>query len=302
MIETMKTKFALWLIPFLLRERRATRERIEAAWENYLNEPILFHRNTFANYRREAEELFGVVIDFDNRTKEYFIKDAEDLLHNAMQKWLFQSVSASEVLSRKKKLRKRISLETTSGGEEFLEPITKAMENNRCINIVYQSFWDEPKPRYIAPYFIKLFKHRWYLIGINMDKQEMRIYGFDRIKSVEISDRKFTMPKDIDVEDCFMDYYGIMLQPKKTETIHLRFTAEQGMYLLTNPLHYTQKLIYQDTDYMEFEVYLKPCYDFVQELLSYGSELEVLAPESLRHEIKKYVEEMYELYNPKSNE
>lgn len=37
---------------------------------------------------------------------------------------------------------------------------------------------------------------------------------------------------------------------------------------------------------MEFELYLKPCYDFVQELLSYGSELEVLAPESLRCEIK----------------
>lgn len=297
----MKTKFALWLIYFLVKEKRATRERIEEAWSDYINEPVRFHRNTFANYRREAEELFGVLVDFDNRTKEYFIRDAEDLLHNAMQKWLLQSVSASEVLSRKRKLRKRISLETTSGGEEFLECITRAMEENRCVNIMYQPFWNEPKPRCVAPYFIKLFKHRWYLIGMNMDKQEMRIYGFDRIKSVEISDRKFIMPEDADAETCFMDYYGIMLQPKKTEIIRLRLTAEQGMYLRTNPLHHTQNIVHEDADYMEFELYLKPCYDFVQELLSYGSELEVLAPESLRCEIKKYVEEMNELYTPKSN-
>ena len=48
---------------------------------------------------------------------------------------------------------------------------------------------------------------------------------------------------------------------------------------------------------MTFELYLKPCYDFVQELLSCGSELEVLSPKSLRDEIKRYAEEMCEIYH-----
>lgn len=101
---------------FPYARRTSDKGKIEAEWENYLNEPVSFHRNTFANYRRKAEELFGVLIGFDHKTKEYFIKDQEDLLHNVPQKWILQTVSASEVLSWKKKLRKRISLETTSGG------------------------------------------------------------------------------------------------------------------------------------------------------------------------------------------
>lgn len=52
---------------------------------------------------------------------------------------------------------------------------------------------------------------------------------------------------------------------------------------------------------MTFELYLKPCYDFVQELLSYGSELEVISPKSLRNELKKYAEKMCEIYKPKEN-
>ena len=52
---------------------------------------------------------------------------------------------------------------------------------------------------------------------------------------------------------------------------------------------------------MTFELYLKPCYDFVKELLSCGSELEVITPQLLRKEIKQYTEEMCEICNPKDN-
>lgn len=295
----MKTKFALWLISFLLKEKRATRKRIENAWSDYLNEPVAFHRNTFTNYKKETEELFGVNIDFDNSTKEYYIQETEELTKSVLQKWLLQTVSASEVLSRKKKLRKRILLETTSGGEEHLEGITEAMEHNKCIDLVYQAFWDEPHTRCVAPYFIKLFKRRWYLIGKRTDTQEIRVYAFDRIKSIKVSDNKFSIPQNLDAETCFMEYYGIILMPLKTEIIRLRLTAEQGMYLLTNPLHHTQHLISQNEHYMEFELYLKPCYDFIQELLSYGSDLEVLAPDTLKKEMKKHTAAMYRLYTPK---
>lgn len=52
---------------------------------------------------------------------------------------------------------------------------------------------------------------------------------------------------------------------------------------------------------MTFELFMKPCYDFVKELLSCGSELEVISPESLKEEVNKYANEMCEIYNPKEN-
>lgn len=47
---------------------------------------------------------------------------------------------------------------------------------------------------------------------------------------------------------------------------------------------------------MTFRLRLKPTLDFVQELLSYGSTLQVLAPESLVQEMRRTVNELCALY------
>lgn len=297
----MKTEFAIWLVSYLIRRGPDTQENIINEWSKYINEDVEIHRNTFGNYRKKAEELFGTEISYSPVTKEYYIEDKELIVHNAMYKWLLQSVSASNVISRRSRLKDRIMLETTSGGEEFIEPIIEAMEKGLCIKMVYQAFWDEPKERTIEPYYIKLFKRRWYLIGKRRDIEEFRIYCFDRIKSVTVSDIKFKFKKEQNAETLFYDYYGIIQFPVEKERVIIKVGCEQGMYIKTLPLHHSQKLIQQDDDYMTFELYLKPCYDFVQELLSCGSELEVISPQSLRKEIKQYTEEMCEIYNPKDN-
>ncbi|RGS58704.1 WYL domain-containing protein [Bacteroides xylanisolvens] len=297
----MKTEFAIWMVSYLLRRGPDTQENIINEWSKHINEDVEIHRNTFANYRRKAEELFGAEILYNPVTKEYYIEDKDLINHNAMYKWLLQSVSASNVISRRSRLKDRIMLETSSGGEEFIEPITEAMEKGLCLELVYQAFWDEPKERIVEPYYIKLFKRRWYLIGKRRDKGEFRTYCFDRIKSVRISDIKFKFKKEQSAETLFYDYYGIIQYPVEKERVVIKVTCEQGMYIKTLPLHHSQKLIHQDDDYMTFELYLKPCYDFVKELLSCGSELEVISPESLREEVNKYAMEMCEIYNVKEN-
>lgn len=298
--ETMKTEFAIWLVSYLIRRGPDTQENIINEWSKHINEDVEIHRNTFGNYRKKAEELFGTEILYNPGTKEYYIEDKDLITHNAMYRWLLQSVSASNVISRRSRLKDRIMLETSSGGEEFIEPITEAMENGVCIELVYEAFWNEPKEKIVEPYYI-LFKRRWYLIGKRRDKGEFRTYCFDRIKSVSLSDIKFKFRKEQSAETLFYDYYGIIQYPVEKVRVIIKVTCEQGMYIKTLPLHHSQKLIHQDDDYMTFELYLKPCYDFVQELLSCGSELEVISPQSLRKEIKQYTEEMCEIYNPKDN-
>lgn len=297
----MKIEFTIWLVSYLIKRGPDTRENIIAEWSEYTNENVNIHRNTFGNYRRKAEELFGTEILYNAVTKEYYIEDKDFIPHNTMYRWLLQSVSASNVISKRNRLWDRIMLETTSGGEEFIEPITEAMEKGLCIEMTYQVFWDEPKKRTVEPYYIKLFKHRWYLIGKKRDTEEFRTYCLDRIKSINISNVKFEFKNGSKAEALFNDYYGILQLPVKKEHIIIKLGNEQGMYIKTLPLHHSQKLIHEDDNYMTFELYLKPCYDFVQELLSYGSELEVISPKSLRNELKKYAEKMCEIYKPKEN-
>lgn len=141
----MKIEFAIWLVSYLIKRGPDTRENIIAEWSEYTNENVNIHRNTFGNYRRKAEELFGTEILYNAVTKEYYIEDKDFIPHNTMYRWLLQSVSASNVISKRNRLWDRIMLETTSGGEEFIEPITEAMEKGLCIEMTYQVFWDEPK-------------------------------------------------------------------------------------------------------------------------------------------------------------
>ncbi len=289
------------MVSYLIRRGPDTQENIINEWSKHINEDIEIHRNTFGNYRKKAEELFGTEISYNSVNKKYYIEDKDLITHNAMYRWLLQSVSASNVISRRSRLKDRIMLETSSGGEEFIEPITEAMEKGLSIKMVYQAFWDEPKERTVEPYYIKLFKRRWYLIGKRRDIGEFRTYCFDRIKSVTVSDIRFKFIKEQSAETLFYDYYGIIQYPVEKEHVVIKVVCEQGMYIKTLPLHHSQKLIHQDDDYMIFELYLKPCYDFVQELLSCGSELEVISPQSLREKIKQYAEEMCEIYNPKDN-
>ena len=255
----MKTEFAIWMVSYLIRRGPDTQENIINEWSKHINEDVKIHRNTFGNYRRKAEELFGAEILYNPVTKEYYIEDKDLINHNAMYKWLLQSVSASNVISRRSRLKDRIMLETSSGGEEFIEPITEAMEKGLCLELVYQAFWDEPKERILEPYYIKLFKRRWYLIGKRRDKGEFRTYCFDRIKSVRISDIKFKFKKEQSAETLFYDYYGIIQYPVEKERVVIKVTCEQGMYIKTLPLHHSQKLIHQDDDYMTFELFMKPC-------------------------------------------
>lgn len=296
----MKTKFCIWLINFLLK-RKATRQEINNAWRRsayYDGKDI--SRNTFLEYKRKAEELFDIDIICDRRTNQYLIKKPEVLETDHLKKWLLSSLSAATTIEQCKNLSQRIMLEQTFGGESFLPTITEAMSSNLCINVIYKPFWyDVPYTFCLEPYFIRLFRQRWYMIGFSHKHKMIRVFAFDRILDVNITGQKFTMPEGLNVENYFFDSFGIMQQDNiKTETIRLKFIAEQGIYIETRPLHSSQRLVSKDDDYMVFKLRLKPTFDFFQELLSYGSDMEVLAPASLREQMAQCVRAMANIYCP----
>lgn len=295
----MKTQFCIWLVHFLLK-RKATRQEINDAWRKstyYDGKDI--SRNTFLEYKRKAEDLFEIDITCDRRTNQYFIEEPETLDSDQLKKWLLASLSAVTTIKQSKKLSQRIMLEQTFGGESFLPTITEAMSSNLCINVMYKPFWyDEPYAFILDPYFIRLFKQRWYLVGFSHKHKMIRIFAFDRIQEVNITEQKFAMPEGLNVENYFFDNFGIIQQDNiQPETIRLKFIAEQGVYIETKPLHHSQKLVSKNSEYIIFELYLKPTFDFFQEILSYGSDVEVLTPESLRVQLTQCVRFMNAIYD-----
>lgn len=62
-------------------------------------------------------------------------------------------------------------------------------------------------------------------------------------------------------------------------------------------MHHSQREIRQEGDYTFFEYFLRPTYDFRQEILSHGAEIEVLSPYWFRQEIKTIVLDMQQFYH-----
>lgn len=294
----MRTQFCIWLVNLLL-EREVTRQEINEMWKkSYYYDFRDISRNTFIEYKKQAEELFDIDILCNRSNNRYYIENSDLLKTDPLKKWLLSSMSAVTTMEQCKTLSHRIMLEQTFGGETWLPVVAEAMSSDLSVSMSYQPFWyDEPYSLTVEPYFIRLFKHRWYLIGFSHKHNMIRIFAFDRIKSISVTEYKFVMPVGLDVESYFSDCFGIMQQSDiGTETIRLRFIAEQGIYIETKPLHHSQRLISKTDEHMVFELKLKPTFDFFQELMSYGSDMEVLAPLSLREQIIRCVGTMSDIY------
>lgn len=63
----------------------------------------------------------------------------------------------------------------------------------------------------LEPYFIKVFKQRWYLTARSSAHEELRTYALDRIQELHISNQKFKMSKEFDAEEMYEDAYGIVI-------------------------------------------------------------------------------------------
>ena len=76
----------------------------------------------------------------------------------------------------------------------------------------------------------------------------------------------------------------------------MKFLSSKRDLVRTIPLHSTQKEIETTSSYSVFEYYLRPNFDFKQEILSYMNSAEVLEPVTLRRELASVLLDMYKLY------
>lgn len=149
----------------------------------------------------------------------------------------------------------------------------------------------------IEPYCVKLFENRWYVLAHNVQYDDIRIYGLDRIEDLKVSDSTFKLPKDFSASDYFSAYYGVVTgYDIKPEHIIIRAYRDHIPYLQSLPLHHSQRLLEDNGEYADFELYLAPTYDFVMRLLHVGAMIEVISPVSLRKTMKGWISDMYNLY------
>ena len=293
----------VWLVNTIYQAKKISLKGINQRWlETDMSEGVEIPRRTFDNWKNAAEEMFGLVILCDKRDGDrYYIENREVLEDDGLQRWLLNTMSVNNTLLENKSLSDRILLENIPSGQDFLALVMEAMKKSKVIKITYKGYWSEHEHKFpVAPYCIKLFRQRWYLVGNSIYEDKIRIYSLDRVWEASLTEEPFKYPKDFSPEVYFQDSFGIIRDDEiEVETVKLKVNADQSNYLRSLPLHSSQEEIETNADYSIFTLQVRPTFDFQQELLWNGDALEVLEPKWLRKEIAGVVKRMWNNYNKK---
>ena len=304
----MVSKYA-WVIDTIYRRRKISFKELNKLWVRAdISRGVEIPKRTFDNWRYAIWDMFGIDIVNENRGEyRYYIGNEEDITRNGLRSWLYSTFCVSNALANSQSIKDRILLEHVPSGQKYLQPIIEAMKENHVINITYHSYWKDEENNFdVQPYCVKLFRQRWYMVARSTYpyyyEKGPRIYALDRIHDLHATDETFDMPKEWSAEDFFDGCFGIIADPSiEKETVKLKVSAGQANYVRDLKMHESQEEIERNDEYSIFRYDLRPSYDFLQELLWNGEEVEVLEPLSLREEIAEKIKRMWEKYRESEN-
>ena len=291
----------VWLIDTINRHGHISKKDIDELWyRSPLNEKRdrELPERTFHNHREAILDTFGIEIKCD-RSLGYYIANSEDLEADGIKQWLLESLSMSNLLNESKDMRDKILFEKIPSSQKWLSVIVNAMRDRKAIEITYQSFThDEPSTFTVHPYCVKLFKQRWYMLGRSEEYDHPRIYSLDeRMSDARQLKKNAVVPKGIDAQGFFRNYFGIIVDRDcKPSTVEIKVVKDQVKYIESLPLHHSQAKIQDTQEYNVYRFHLVPTFDFRQEIMSHGSDYEVLSPDWFREEIKDDVARMFKNY------
>ena len=290
----------IWLTDTIYRSGGISLQELNERWvRTEMSGGLPMTRMTFNRHKMAIEEIFGLCIECQRKGGYYYyIENEEVLKNNNLQHWMLDSLSISNLLMESGSLKDRIVLENIPAGKEYLQPIINAMKQDHRLMMTYRKFGQTTGYTItVEPYAIKVFKQRWYLLAKDNKRESPTIYALDRILALEETEESFVYPSDFDTETFFKDCYGVICGTEDNpQRIVVRAYLPLTNYLRTLPLHHSQKVLKSTPDYTDFEFYLCPTFDFRQELLSQGEEVEVLEPMGFREEMKGIVKKMMERY------
>lgn len=294
-----KFKFCIWLVDTLLR-RAHSFEEIQNKWAysaNNTNLKFLTERS-FNRYRRETEQLFEVQIQYVKLLGKYNILNSDNIQENKLLSWILASYRLGNISAEIKK-KQVVQLEGPAPRSEFLPLILEAIESKSILIFDYKSHYKESEHIQFYPVFVRLSQQRWYVIGWNLKKKAVRVYAFERMKDVNIEkyDGKSIL-HNINQKEFFAYSYGV-LNDEEPNLVKIRAFWPQNLYLKDVPLHNSQEVVEENDDYTDFELYVRPTYDFIQALLAQREQIKVLEPISLKNKMKRIILKMLCHYEEK---
>ena len=167
---------------------------------------------------------------------------------------------------------------------EFLKLSLNAIIQKQKMSFNYTNYaTDESKNFIIQPVLLKEFQHRWYVCG-NNEAGEFRSFGLDRISNLIVLQETFRSSNK-NPKALFDKIIGLSVENDPSEKIVLSFHPLQGKYILSQPIHLSQKIVLQNENELRISINVIPNYELLEQILKHGDRVKVMEPAWLKSEI-----------------
>lgn len=204
----------------------------------------------------------------------------------------------TELRAKAEQIRQRFHLDTPTwfrGDEptEHLATIADAVWEQRRIRMTYQRWGNQTVEREVNPYGLVLKAGTWYFVGSG------RTYRVSRVLTLQATHEEFERPADFDLARFWADWSEQFEDRMYGERVTVRMTRAglgKSQFLLSG---YQARAIREldPQPGQEFGFPTESLRHAVADLLKFGADVEVLAPDELRRELVDTVKAMQDLYN-----
>lgn len=259
-----------------------------------------FNERTLYRLNETLARDFGIEIVFDYNNGGYFF-DEENSSNPESFLSLLEILNTAELFSTNFKEKNNalsfVEFENKAAIEHIpnFKIVLDAIQLQLPITFRHNSFYHLKQEEYtLKPYFLKQYQNRWYVIGET--EKGYRTFGIDRIENITIGTKKFKA-KTEEAKDKFSQVIGLNYVDHKMEKIQLSFHISQKPYIVSLPLHHSQKEINTNNDKtFDIELRIHPNFEFRQQVLKYGSLVKAVEPKWLAEEIKEELRKGFEGY------
>ncbi|MBC5863930.1 helix-turn-helix transcriptional regulator [Flavobacterium turcicum] len=268
------------------------------------NAPIVVYDKKYYTYEDEeftitniplTETDINVLTETVSMLKQFkdfsLFNDVSDILQRLEDKIYAEKSQTQPViyLDKNEKLK----------GLPFLEEIYQAIIKKTVLVITYKSFKSQEETVFhFHGFILKEFNNRWFLIGRRKKNQPITNLALDRIIAI---DYDFNMPhleENFNADLYYKNVVGVTvntgLRPHRFE---LWIDSINAPYVLTKPLHNSQRLIKQNEDgSIIIHLFVIPNYELARIFLGFGSGLEVIRPDYFRNQMKSDIQKSLAYY------
>ena len=178
----------------------------------------------------------------------------------------------------------------------LFELITEAIRERRELEFGYRKPGEKvAEARRLHPYHLTQFNNRWYLLGRDCERKEIRKFVLGRMREARVTPERFTRPADFDAKKFFDRSLGVMTGEGDYEVV-IEMDAWLTDVLRGRRWHPSQVWTELPSGGSQLRMRLSCLEEIEQWVLSWGTRATVIAPTDLRERIFNTTESLWQRY------